>query len=80
MDWINEIIYILEKDIRYDLSSQLAIFAEKHGLSLDPLWMPTALDQRMIQDRFLDKQMDKESIPEETPTVGQTKDGFFYLK
>tara|TARA_R110000823_G_scaffold15420_3_gene50135 strand:+ start:472 stop:714 length:243 start_codon:yes stop_codon:yes gene_type:complete len=80
MDWINEIIYILEKDIRYDLSSQLAIFAEKHGLSLDPLWMPTDLDQRMIQDRFLDKQMDKESIPEETPTVGQTKDGFFYLK
>ena len=80
MEWLNEIIYILEKDIRYDLSSQLAIFAQKHGLSLDPLWQPQDIEQRMIQDRFLDKQMDKESIPEETPTVGQTKDGFFYLK
>jgi len=78
MDWASEIINILEKEIRYDLSSKLDVFFNKHGVLVDPDWRPTSIKTE-IEDRFLDKQMKKESVLEEIGSVAQTKDGFWFL-
>ena len=73
-----QIINILEKEIRYDLSSKLDVFFNKHGIKVDPDWKPPSIKTE-IEDRFLDKQMKKESVLEEIGSVAQTKDGFWFL-
>ena len=78
MDWASEIINILEKEIRYDLSSKLDVFFTQHGIKVDPDWKPTGI-QTEIEDRRLDKEMEKESVPEEIGPVCQTKDGFWFM-
>ena len=79
MDWASEIINILEKEIRYDLSSKLDAFFAEHGVHVDPEWKPTCI-KTAIEDRTLDKEMEEESIPEEVGKVGKTKDGFWFLQ
>tara|TARA_R110000824_G_scaffold110695_1_gene258843 strand:- start:434 stop:676 length:243 start_codon:yes stop_codon:yes gene_type:complete len=79
MDWATEIINILEKEIRYDLSSKLDVFFNKHGIKVDPDWKPSDPIAITIKDRSLDKQMAKESVLEEIGSVAQTKDGFWFL-
>tara|TARA_R110001592_G_scaffold29433_4_gene106917 strand:+ start:528 stop:785 length:258 start_codon:yes stop_codon:yes gene_type:complete len=84
MDWASEIINILEKEIRYDLSSKLDVFFNKHGIKVDPDWTPNRRClgkgiQTEIEDRSLDKQMKKECVLEEIGSVCQTKDGFWFL-
>ena len=78
MDWASEIINILEKEIRYDLSSKLDVFFAEHGVHVDPEWKPTSM-KTVIEDRALDKQMKKDSVREEIGSVCQTKDGFWFL-
>ena len=81
MDWASEIINILEKEIRYDLSSKLDVFFTQHGIKVDPDWTAQRTDiQTEIEDRRLDKEMEKESVPEEIGSVCQTKDGFWFLR
>ena len=79
MDWASEIINILEKEIRYDLSSKLDVFFTQHGVHVDPEWKPTCIKTE-IEDRALDKQMQKECVLEEIGSVAQTKDGFWFLQ
>ena len=75
-----EIINILEKEIRYDLSSKLDVFFNKHGIKVDPEWRPSPDSMKTtIEDRTLDKQMKKDSVREEIGSVCQTKDGFWFL-
>jgi len=78
MDWASEIINILEKEIRYDLSSKLDVFFAEHGVHVDPEWKPTSIKTE-IEDRILDKEMENDSVPEEIGSVAQTKDGFWFL-
>ena len=78
MDWASEIINILEKEIRYDLSSKLDVFFNKHGIKVDPEWRPSSI-QTEIEDRALDKEMERDSVREEIGSVCQTKDGFWFL-
>ena len=68
-----EIINILEKEIRYDLSSKLDVFFNKHGIKVDPEWKPSDPIAITIKDT-LDKQMQKECVLEEIGSVDQTKD------
>tara|TARA_R110000824_G_scaffold202267_3_gene386537 strand:- start:107 stop:349 length:243 start_codon:yes stop_codon:yes gene_type:complete len=79
MDWASEIINLLEKEIRYDLSSKLDAFFAQHGVHVDSEWKPDDTTQTHIQDRILDKEMEKDSVPEEIGSVAQTKDGFWFL-
>tara|TARA_R110002074_G_scaffold20462_1_gene64901 strand:- start:447 stop:686 length:240 start_codon:yes stop_codon:yes gene_type:complete len=79
MDWASEIINILEKEIRYDLSSKLDVFFTQHGIKVDPDWKPTDI-QTEIEDRRLDKEMEKDTVLEEIGSVAQTKDGFWFLR
>jgi len=80
MDWASEIINILEKEIRYDLSSKLDVFFAEHGVHVDPEWKPDDTATTYIQDRTLDKEMETQSIPEEVGKVGKTSDGFWFLQ
>ena len=80
MDWASEIINILEKEIRYDLSSKLDVFFSQHGVHVDPEWKPSPNSMKTtIEDRRLDKEMEKDSVPEEIGSVCQTKDGFWFM-
>ena len=88
MDWASEIINLLEKEIRYDLSSKLDAFFAQHGVVVDSEWKPDDTTQTHIhrqmaaqaaQDRILDKEMEKDSVLEEIGSVAQTKDGFWFL-
>tara|TARA_R110002124_G_C8551458_1_gene479358 strand:+ start:51 stop:296 length:246 start_codon:yes stop_codon:yes gene_type:complete len=80
MDWASEIINILEKEIRYDLSSKLDVFFAEHGVLVDPEWRPSPDSMKTtIKDRILDKEMENDSVPEEIGSVAQTKDGFWFL-
>lgn len=79
MDWASEIINILEKEIRYDLSSKLDVFFTQHGIKVDPDWQPLGI-RTEIEDRRLDKEMEKDTVLEEIGSVAQTKDGFWFLR
>ena len=77
MDWASEIMSILEKHIV--LSAKLDAFFTQHGVVLDYDWKPDDTTKTEIQDRILDKEMEKDSVPEEIGSVAQTKDGFWFL-
>ena len=81
-DFLDEIVYILEENIRYDLSSQLCTLLHEFGIELDGLYEPADTKLINIQDKLLDQQMEKDEgiVDEVISPVGKTKDGFFYLK
>lgn len=79
-DFLDEIVYILESQIRYDLSSKLVRLLSEFGIVIDSSYTPKDHQLTNIQDKILDNQMDRDSIPETIPPVGITKDGFHYLK
>ena len=84
-DFLDEIVYILEENIRYDLSSQLCTLLHEFGIELDGLYEPPSASQAKltnIQDKLLDQQMEKDEgiVDEVISPVGKTKDGFWYLK
>tara|TARA_R110000764_G_scaffold79156_1_gene157659 strand:- start:912 stop:1148 length:237 start_codon:yes stop_codon:yes gene_type:complete len=77
MDWASEIMCILEKHIV--LSAKLDAFFAQHGVDVDYDWKPADTTKTEIQDRILDKEMEKDSVLEEIGSVAQTKDGFWFL-
>ena len=77
MDWASEIMKILEKHIV--LSAKLDAFFTQHGVVVDYDWKPDDTTKTEIQDRIWDKEMEKDSVPEEIGSVAQTKDGFWFL-
>tara|TARA_R110000764_G_scaffold117444_1_gene204586 strand:- start:783 stop:1019 length:237 start_codon:yes stop_codon:yes gene_type:complete len=77
MDWASEIMCILEKHIV--LSAKLDAFFAQHGVVVDSEWKPADTTKTEIQDRILDKEMEKDSVLEEIGSVAQTKDGFWFL-
>ena len=81
-DFLDEIVYILEENIRYDLSSQLCTLLNEFGIEIDGLYEPPDTKLTNIQDKLLDQQMEKDDgiVDEVISPVGKTKDGFFYLK
>ena len=81
-DFLDEIVYILEEHIRYDLSSQLCTLLNEFGIEIDGLYEPPDAKLTNIQDKLLDQQMEKDEgvVDEVISPVGKTKDGFFYLK
>ena len=79
-DFLDEIVYILESQIRYDLSSKLVRLLSEFGIVIDSSYTPKDPQLTNIQDKILDTQMDRDSIPETILPVGITKDGFHYLK
>tara|TARA_R110000824_G_scaffold337663_1_gene524235 strand:+ start:102 stop:317 length:216 start_codon:yes stop_codon:yes gene_type:complete len=68
---------ILEKHIV--LSAKLDAFFTQHGVVVDSDWKPDDTTKTEIQDRILDKEMEKDSVLEEIGSVAQTKDGFWFL-
>ena len=81
-DFLDEIVYILEENIRYDLSSQLCTLLHEFGIELDGLYEPPDVKLTNIQDKLLDQQMEKDDgiVDEVISPVGKTKDGFYFLK
>ena len=81
-DFLDEIVYILEENIRYDLSSQLCTLLHEFGIEIDGLYEPVEAKLTNIQDKLLDQQMEKDDgiVDEVISPVGKTKDGFWYLK
>jgi len=81
-DFLDEIVYILEENIRYDLSSQLCTLLHEFGIELDGLYEPPDVKLTTIQDKLLDQQMEKDDgvVDEDISPVGITKDGFYFLK
>ena len=76
-NWASEIMSILEKHIV--LSAKLDAFFAQHGVHVDPDWKPSSIKTE-IEDRALDKQMERDSVREEIGSVCQTKDGFWFLQ
>lgn len=81
-DFLDEIVYILEENIRYDLSSQLCTLLNEFGIEIDGLYEPPDTKLINIQDKLLDQQMEKDEgvVDEVISPVGKTNDGFYYLK
>tara|TARA_R110000782_G_scaffold60504_2_gene125007 strand:- start:342 stop:611 length:270 start_codon:yes stop_codon:yes gene_type:complete len=80
--FLDEIVYILESQIRYDLSSKLCRFAQRMDIEVDSTWKPPTLhtgSKILVEDKTLDATMVQEVEPEDI-FVGVTTDGFFYLK